>query len=124
VNCAGFQGQAGRTGRRAAADLKRLVAPIAATLHNAATLPFARNGRKDGFGRTGGPRVVAWLEYQPERTAKELRQRLRDEGSDFSDGQLRTLQRRVKEWRMQAARRLIFGGRARELDEPEPVQSA
>jgi hypothetical protein len=54
------------------------------------------------------PRVVVWLETEPQRTAKELLQRLQNEGEHFLDGQLRTLQRRTKAWRLQAARRLIF----------------
>jgi len=55
------------------------------------------------------PRVVAWLEVEPDRTAKELFERLRKEpAGDFPDGQLRTLQRRIKEWRRLAARRLLF----------------
>jgi len=52
---------------------------------------------------------VTWLELEPDRTAKELFKRLRDEHpGSFADGQLRTLQRRVKEWRRLAARRLVF----------------
>ena len=62
------------------------------------------------------PRVVTWLEVEPDRTAKELFTRLREEPScDFSDGQLRTLQRRIKEWRRLAARRLLFAGSSCEL---------
>lgn len=55
------------------------------------------------------PGLVAWLEVEPDRMAKELLQRLRTEGlGEFPDGQLRTLQRRVKEWRHHAARHLVF----------------
>ena len=55
------------------------------------------------------PRVVTWLESEPDRTAKELFARLRQEQpGTFIDGQVRTLQRRVKEWRTLAARRLVF----------------
>jgi hypothetical protein len=57
------------------------------------------------------PRVVVWLEIEPDRTAKELLIRLRHEGSAVvGDEQLRTLQRRVKIWRAAAARRLVFSG--------------
>ncbi len=46
---------------------------------------------------------------EPDRTAKELFQRLQVEHPGrFPDGQLRTLQRRVKEWRRAEAHRLIF----------------
>jgi hypothetical protein len=64
--------------------------------------------RTDPF-ETAWPRVVTWLELEPDRSAKELLARLREEQPGaFSDGQLRTLQRRVKEWRRLAARRLLF----------------
>lgn len=64
--------------------------------------------RVDPF-ESAWPRVVIWLEAEPDRTAKELLVRLQVEGPDaFADGQLRTLQRRVKEWRIAAARRLVL----------------
>lgn len=64
--------------------------------------------REDPFAATW-PRVVTWLEAEPDRTAKELLDRLRGEyPGEFSEGQVRTLQRRVKEWRRMAARRLVF----------------
>jgi hypothetical protein len=57
------------------------------------------------------PTVRTWLEHEPERTAKELLQRLQMEGAGaFPDGQLRTLQRRVRAWRSEMARQLIFAG--------------
>ena len=64
--------------------------------------------RRDPF-ETTWPRVVQWLEAEPHRTAKELFERLRREHPGmFAPGQLRTLQRRVKDWRRVAARRLLF----------------
>jgi hypothetical protein len=55
-----------------------------------------------------GP-VRRWLEAEPDRTAKEIFQRLQLERPGvFPDGQLRTLQRRVQEWRTAEARRLIL----------------
>ena len=64
--------------------------------------------RRDPF-ETTWPRVVEWLEAEPHRTAKELFDRLRREHPGmFPPGQLRTLQRRVKDWRRLAARRLVF----------------
>jgi Integrase core domain len=64
--------------------------------------------RKDPF-EAAWPRVVTWLESEPDRTAKELFARLREERPGaFTAGQVRTLQRRVKEWRTLAARRLVF----------------
>ncbi len=53
--------------------------------------------------------VERWLEAEPDRTAKELFARLQEEHPGrFPNGQLRTLQRRVKTWRNAAARRLLF----------------
>lgn len=64
--------------------------------------------RQDPF-EDAWPKVLVWLEDEPDQTAKELFARLCDEvPGAFTPGQLRTLQRRVKEWRMAAARRLVF----------------
>ena len=64
--------------------------------------------RRDPF-ETTWPRVVEWLEAEPHRSAKELFGRLqREHPGMFLPGQLRTLQRRVRDWRRLAARRLIF----------------
>jgi hypothetical protein len=66
--------------------------------------------RQDPFDMVW-PTVRAWLEEQPEKTAKDLFLRLQtDHAGRFSNGQLRTLQRRVKAWRSEMARRLIFAG--------------
>lgn len=55
------------------------------------------------------PVILSWLEAKPEKTAKELFARLQTEyAGAFPDGQLRTLQRRVKAWRSEMARQLIF----------------
>jgi hypothetical protein len=54
--------------------------------------------------------VERWLGERQDATAKDLFQRLREEsGIRFDPGQLRTLQRRVKQWRTEIARRLVFG---------------
>jgi hypothetical protein len=48
------------------------------------------------------------LDKSPEITAKELFQRLQSEYPDrFTDGQLRTLQRRIREWRQVMAKKLV-----------------
>jgi hypothetical protein len=55
------------------------------------------------------PCVRAWLEAEPDRVGKELFARLQRElPGVFPDGQLRTFQRRVKDWRRAAARQLVF----------------
>src|SRR5215471_13900961 len=53
------------------------------------------------------PLVKEWLNEQPDVTAKGLFQPLQNETqTPFAAGQLRTLQRRVREWRTAIARRL------------------
>ena len=54
--------------------------------------------------------VEQWLDAQPDATAKALFQRLQAQTpTPFAPGQLRTLQRRVREWRTAIARRLVLG---------------
>jgi hypothetical protein len=65
--------------------------------------------RSDPF-EMSWPLVRRWLEAEPNRTAKDLFSRLQGEmPGAFPDKQLRTLQRRVQEWRSAEARRLILG---------------
>ena len=53
--------------------------------------------------------VLDWLQQEPDVTAKSLLKRLQYEyPGRFADGQLRTLQRRVKEWRKIMAKELIY----------------
>ena len=64
--------------------------------------------RKDPFEHAW-PCVRAWLEAEPDRVGKELFRRLQGElPGVFPEGQLRTFQRRVREWRHAAARQLVF----------------
>jgi hypothetical protein len=73
------------------------------------TGPRSYRTRVDPF-ESVWPRVQQWLNEQPDATAKTLFQRLQDETpTPFAPGQLRTLQRRVKEWRTAIARRLVLG---------------
>ena len=64
--------------------------------------------RADPFENTW-PTIEGWLNEQPDLNAKELFQRLHANGVEIQPGQLRTLQRRVKTWRTDIARRLILG---------------
>jgi hypothetical protein len=51
-----------------------------------------------------------WFDVEPWRTSRELFERLQTEFPGvYPDGQLRTCQRRLKEWRREAALRLVFG---------------
>jgi hypothetical protein len=51
-----------------------------------------------------------WFEAEPWRTSRELLERLQTEHPGvYPEGRLRTLQRRLKEWRREAAHRMVFG---------------
>jgi hypothetical protein len=64
--------------------------------------------RKDPYEAVW-PQVIEWLEAEPDTNAKEAFDRLRQAHPGmFAAGQLRTLQRRVREWRSMAVRRLMF----------------
>jgi hypothetical protein len=57
------------------------------------------------------PKTLGWLQEEPDVTAKDLFERLQKEHpGQFSPGQLRTLQRRVREWRQAIARELVYAG--------------
>lgn len=65
--------------------------------------------RKDPF-ETVWPTLCSWLAATPDATAKDLLSRLQNEQPGvFPDGQLRTLQRRLREWRKETAHKLVFG---------------
>ncbi|MFC1783915.1 transposase, partial [Planctomycetota bacterium] len=62
------------------------------------TKPRYWRTRKDPFEEVWYD-VLCWLQQDPDATAKILFNRLQDEyPRRFPDGQLRTLQRRIKEW--------------------------
>lgn len=66
--------------------------------------------REDPF-KVVWPGVLSWLEAAPDTTAKDLFVRLQQEHpNQFHDGQLRTLQRRVSQWRGLMARQLVYAG--------------
>ena len=51
-----------------------------------------------------------WFETEPWQTSRELFERLqREQPGVYPDGQLRTLQRRLKEWRREMAHKMVFG---------------
>ena len=65
--------------------------------------------RKDPFEEVW-PEILLWLQQDPDSTAKSLMERLhRDYPGRFPEGQLRTLQRRIREWRHVMARSLVHG---------------
>lgn len=64
--------------------------------------------------------ILAWLQADPDTTAKELFDRLQVQHPGiFSNGQLRTLQRRVKEWRQMMAKKLVYACMDGIVEEPE-----
>jgi hypothetical protein len=65
--------------------------------------------RSDPFQTTWST-VQEWLRVDPDQTGKDIFYRLQHQHPGiYPDGQLRTLQRRLKEWRSQMAHELIFG---------------
>jgi len=65
--------------------------------------------RKDPFEGTW-QQILEWLQSEPDATAKSLFERLRVSAPEkYVDGQLRTLQRRIKEWRNIMAKNLVLG---------------
>ena len=64
--------------------------------------------RKDPF-ESVWPELVVWLGAEPDMIAKEILDRLQEQyPGDYKLGHLRTLQRRVKQWRALSARQLVF----------------
>jgi hypothetical protein len=64
--------------------------------------------RKDPFEGVWSE-LLSWLEREPDATGKSLFARLQEHYPEkFTDGQLRTLQRRVRQWRHIMVKQLIF----------------
>ena len=73
--------------------------------------------RKDPFEEVWSE-IAEWLDAEPDQLGVELLARLQDAyPGRFPDGQLRTLQRRLADWRLAAASRLVF----RDLHNQPPV---
>ena len=98
-------------------DLDRFMKSLATAWHDGEVRPTHQQApkpprhwrtRKDAF-ESAWPLLLAWLESDPDRTAKDLLDQLAHEQPGvFVEGQLRTLQRRVKDWRRSRARSPIF----------------
>jgi Integrase core domain len=79
------------------------------THRESAPKPRAWRTHKDPFEKVW-PEILLWLQQKPDATAKSLLERLGKKYPDqFPDGQLRTLQRRIRDWRRVMARNLIHG---------------
>jgi len=71
--------------------------------------PRKKRQTPDPFGAVS-QKLRGWFEAEPWRTSRELLERLQTEhAGSYPDGQLRTLQRRVKEWRRETAHQMVFG---------------
>lgn len=65
--------------------------------------------RKDPFEGVWSE-ILLWLQEEPDATAKALFERLNKKyPGQFPEGQLRTLQRRIRDWRRVMARNLVHG---------------
>ena len=98
-------------------DLEKFLRSLANAWQSGEVRPTHRpSERKERYWRTREdpfelvwPTILEWLEAAPESSAKELLGRLQaTQAKLFPDGQLRTLQRRVKEWRSSESRRILF----------------
>lgn len=68
------------------------------------------------------PLIEQWLNEKPDTTAKDLFHRLQeDSGEQFQPAQLRTLQRRVKQWRSEIVRQLVLGATNESTIDIEPT---
>jgi hypothetical protein len=86
------------------------------THRNASSARRTWRTRKDPFDEVW-PEILVWLQDDPDSTAKSLMGRLHQVyPGRFPDGQLRTLQRRIREWRRVMARTLV--GVCRASNEP------
>jgi hypothetical protein len=77
--------------------------------------------RADPFAEVW-PEILLWLQEDPEATAKALFERLDQVyPGRFPGGQLRTLQRRIREWRRVMARELVYTCLGKEGNGQAPV---
>ena len=74
--------------------------------------------RNDPFEGVWGD-VLVWLPAEPDATGQALLARLQSEHPDrFTEAQLRTMQRRVKEWRGSMAKKLVYATAGEPMAEP------
>ena len=72
-----------------------------------------------GLHLTAGCGVLSWLQEDPDASAVVLLGRLQEAEPDrFSRAHLRTLQRRVKQWRGIMAKKLVYATAGEPMEEP------
>jgi hypothetical protein len=99
-------------------DLSGFLSGLATAWHQGEVRPTHRadapsvrhwRTRSDPF-ESVWPLITQWLEADTSQTAKCIFARLqREKPGAFPDGQLRSLQRRIRDWRGTMAHRLVFG---------------
>jgi len=86
-----------------------------------ASSPRNYRTRKDPFAAVG-PEILVWLQESPDATAKSLMGRLQEQFlGKYPDEQLRTLQRRIRDWRRVMASSLVNACLDGNKTGPEPV---
>jgi len=90
------------------------------THRESAPPPRAWRTRKDPFEKVW-PEILLWLQEEPDATAKSLLERLdKKYPGQYPEGLLRTLQRRVRDWRRVTARDLVHGRQQAEATAQTP----
>lgn len=122
----------GRTPEVVAPDVAAFVKSLGIAWHSGEVRPTHRQqpkpgrwwrSRKDPFAEVW-PVLLGWLEEQPDMEAKQMLKRLQATGyGDYPDKLLRTLQRRVRTWRMRIVQQLVYGTQASASPEQETAQS-
>jgi len=110
----GSEGQGSGPGRE---SLEQFLAKLPHLWQQGEARPTHRSGasqprwwrtHEDAFAGVW-PEILLWLQEDPEATAKSLFERLgRAYPGRFAAGQLRTLQRRIQEWRRVMAHELVY----------------
>jgi hypothetical protein len=107
----------GGGGSPSAPTLEQFLAGLRTAWRDGEVRPTARLKETARRGRRRPDPLVSvtallrgWHEAEPWRTARELLERLQAEQPGlYPDGLVRTVQRRLKEWRREGARALVFG---------------
>ena len=117
-----------RTPETAAPDASAFVKSLATAWRSGEVRPTHRQETKPGqrwrtrpdpFAAVW-PVLLGWLEERPDIEAKAMLQRLQASGfGEFPDGQLRTLQRRVRVWRKQIVQQLVYGAEPQTAERTE-----
>jgi hypothetical protein len=113
-----------------APTLEQFLASLRTAWQYGEVRPTARRKEAKKRGRRRPDPFVAvttelrtWFDAEPWRTSRELFERLQTaHPGKFPDGQLRTLQRRIKEWRREESHAMVFGAIAE--SEPTPANEA